>query len=462
MGLMRGMFGIMGAVTKAAYTSSLCTSNYIYTALQNAKTKKEIQNIYKNASETNFANRCVMVVPGISKQQLLLDNNNSQENDVYDLQSSSTTPAQDYIWGNGDMPEVSIVSGGDNNARVMALIPFIHKAQQESIAVVVLHTGNNDLESVIQTHSVDCEFISKNDSYLDVFRGMPVDDIVSLLYELMQEHGATSATESFLRALIEVILCKSGNVTINNMAKFPFVNLKNEIDSLLSSGEITDDEYTTINRYYMAGSADLDLVRIFLNKLNRQAETIYGYPSGTNSNIKKMINCKAVEAINIGQVNNDLIVKLIVDYLTLLRSQGKEFAVVIDGLQISKHPQIMDLLRGGFYCISNQDFIASIKGGQTKSDELFSDILGSVTTVVLLKHSSGDSRKKWSEFMGTYKKIRIRYNISQNNSFINSNNSRGISVDETDEPRIRPETLEKLCGTMACIYNTEGILIAQL
>lgn len=462
MGLMREMFGIMGAVTKITYTSSLYTSNYIYTALQNAKTKKEIQKIHKNASETNFVNRCVMVVPGISKQQLLLENNNVQENDVYDLQSSSTTPAQDYIWGSSSMPEVSIISGGENNVRVQALIPFIHKAQQESIAVVVLHTGNDYLEAVIESHSVAHEFISKNDSYLDIFRGMPVDDIVNFLYELMQEYGATSATESFLRALIEVILCKNGNITINSLAKFPFVNLKKEIDDLLLSGDITADEYADINRYYMAGSAEIDLVRIFLNKLNRQAEAIYGYPSRTNSNIKKMINRKGVEAINIGHVNNDLVVKLIIDYLILLRSQGKEFAVVIDEFQFSKYPQIMDLLRGRFYCISNQDFIASIRGGKTNGDELFSDILGNVTTLVLLKHLSGDSRKKWSEFMGTYKKIRIRYNISQNNSFINSNNSRGISVDETDEPRIRPETLEKLFGTMVCIYNTDGILIAKL
>ena len=460
MGLMRGMFSIMGGVTRAAYTSSLYTSNSIYTALQNARTRKEIRNIYQNASEANYVNRCVMAVPGISKQQLLLENNNPEEHDVYDLQNSSKTPAQDYIWGSSNTLEGLIVSGGDESTRVQALIPFIHKAQQESVAVMVLHTGNNDLEAVIPSHSVDYEFVSRKDTYLDIFRGMPVDDIAYLLYELMSDDGATPAAESFLRALIEVVLCKKGNVTINDLAKFPMVNLKAEIDKLASCGDITNDEYTEINRYYMAGSSELDSVRVFLNKLNRQTDSIYGMPSGNCSNIKKMINCNGVEAINVGQVNNELVVKLVVNYLLFLQTQGKRFAVVIDGLQISKHSIIVELLRSTTYSISNQDFVASIKGGKTNGDELFSEILGNVSTVVMLKHSSGDSRKKWSDFMGTYKKI--RYNSSQSNSFINSNNSRGISVDEADEPRIRPETLEKLFGTMACIYNAEGILIAQL
>ena len=45
---------------------------------------------------------------------------------------------------------------------------------------------------------------------------------------------------------------------------------------------------------------------------------------------------------------------------------------------------------------------------------------------------------------------------------MNSSNSRGLSVDETDEPRIRAETLGKMADGIACIHSIDGILIAEV
>jgi len=454
--------GFFGSVMRGSMGASMWTSNAIYTALQNARTKKEIRAIYSHASEANFQNRSVAVLPSANKQQLLLISGDPSDNDIYDYQSKSTTPAIDYIWGDSKEPEGAIVSGGQNDARVRALMPFVHKSQQENIPLIAIHNGNKELEQMLDEHSVGCEFISRRQLYYDVFRGMPVDDMAYLLYESMPEDSAKPSAEALLRALLEIVLRTKGTVTFYDLATFPLTDLKDKLDSLQKAGEVTMSEYREIDRYYMAGSSELDAVRIFLNKLNRQAEGIYGKLTNNTCNIKKMLNNKGVVAIDAGGVNNDLMFSLLICHLMLLQSQGRDFSILLDDVALSRFPKASDLLRGRTYAISHNDFIASLYGGEKRGEDLFSEITGTVSTIVLFKHTSGTSCQKWSEHLGKYHKIRIRYNISQNRAFMNSNDSRGISVDETDEPRVRAETLGKLPGSLACIHNSEGTLLAEV
>ena len=298
--------GLFGNMFYGASSASLWTGNMIYTALQNAKTKKEVRELYNRASETNFKNRSVAILPNINKQQLLLASRDPSENDVYDYQPNSTTAALDYIWGESEEPEGIIVSGGQPSDRACALIPFVHKAQVKEIPVVVLHTGDADLEQMIPNHSRIYEFISRKDTYYDVFRGLPVEDIAYLLYETMPQDSTTPAAESLFHALLEVLSRTSGNITIQSLAAFPLLSLKAKIDEMQQSGQISADEYAEINRYYMSGSAESDSVRIFLNKLKRQAEGVYGKLTSRPCNIKRLLNQKGVIAIDVGTTSNDI------------------------------------------------------------------------------------------------------------------------------------------------------------
>lgn len=94
--------------------------------------------------------------------------------------------------------------------------------------------------------------------------------------------------------------------------------------------------------------------------------------------------------------------------------------------------------------------------------DLFSEITGNVSAVVLFRHASGTSCQKWSEHLGTYNKIHIRYSLSQSKAFMNSNDSRGLSVEEKDEPRVRAETINKLPNGLACIHTIDGTLFAEV
>lgn len=462
MGWFGTTLGIMGGIARGATAASLWTGNQIYTGLQNARTKREVRALYQHASEANFQNRAVAALPEISKQQLLLTSGEPDDNDIYDYQSKSNTAGLDFIWGTTDSPNSMIVSGGRNEDRVCALIPFVHKAQAENITVIVFHSGNRQLEKMIKSHSRDYEFISNSNSFYDAFRSMPVDDIAYLLYETMPDDVASPAAESLLRALIEVLLITEGKITLQTLSTFPLINLKKTIDGLKISDQLSNDEYDEINHYCMAGSSETDAVRIFLNRLNRQSENVYGKPKNNFSNIKRMMNYNGVVAIDVGTSSNDLLVSLIINHFLLLQSQGKEFVVLIDNIPVSRYSKLSELLRGQIFAISNQDFVSSLHGGEQNGDELFAEITGNVGTLVLFRHSSGTSCQKWSEHLGKYKKIRIRYNISQSNAFMNSNNSRGLSVDETDEPRVRAETIGKLGDGIACTHSVDGTLFAEI
>jgi len=454
--------GLFGNMFYGASSASLWTGNMIYTALQNAKTKKEVRELYNRASETNFKNRSVAILPSINKQQLLLASGDPSENDIYDYQSNSSTAALDYIWGESEEPEGIIVSGGQPSDRVCALIPFVHKAQVKEIPVVALHTGNVDLEQMISSHSRAYEFISRKDAYYDVFRGLPVEDIAYLLYETMPQDSTNPAAESLLHALLEILSRTSGNITIQSLAAFPLLSLKSKIDEMHQSGQLSADEYAEINRYYMSGSAESDSVRIFLNKLNRQAEAIYGKLTSRPCNVKRLLNQKGVIAIDVGTTGNDILLSLVINHLLLLQAQGREFAILIDNVPLSKDPKLSELTRCKACAVSNNDFISSLYGGEKRGEDLFSEITGSVSAVVLFRHASGTSCQKWSEHLGTYNKIHIRYSLSQSKAFMNSNDSRGLSVEEKEEPRVRAETINKLPNGLACIHTIDGTLFAEV
>jgi len=440
----------------------LMTANVVSTWLTNARTKKDIKRIYKEATEANYVNRGVLVMPHLNKKQLLLTSGDSTDNDIYDYQTKSPTPAMDYIWGQSDKPESIIISGGKADKRVRAMTPFINKSQNQGIPVIAIHCGNRDLETLIKGNSVVCELISSGNLYFDAFRALPVDDIAFLLYETIPDDDVKPCAEALMRSILEVLLRTDGKVTFQNIAAFPSAKLMDELNKLKASGEITSDEFNSISRDYMAGSSEIDAVRSFLNKLNRQVENVFGKPTPNICNIKKILNAKGIIAFDTGIGNNDLILTLLINQLMHLQSAGRDFTILIDGIAISRYSIICDFLCGRTYAISHNDFVSSLHGGEKSAEDLFAEITGDVNALVLFNHKSGTSCQKWSEHLGKYHKIRIKMNISQTNSFIAGGSTRGISVDEADEPRIRAETISTLPESLACIHNNSGTLFAEI
>jgi hypothetical protein len=446
------------------FGKAFLTASVVSGWINNARTNKEIKRIYKDTAEANYTSRAVYALPHINRTQLLLTPVDSTEidNDICVYESKSTTPAIDYIWGGSVGPESIIVSGGRLDERTNTLMPFIRKSQQEDIPVIALHTGNKDLEALAGSNSVYCEVVSRGEHYYDVFRSLPIEDIAFLLYETMPDDDASPSAEALLRSMLEVLLRTEGKVTFQSLSAFPLVTLMDTLNTLKASHAVTTEEYASISRDYMAGSSEIDAVRTFLNKLNRQAESVYGKLTANSCNVRKTLNAKGVITIDVGLGSNNLVISLVINHLLYLQSAGRDFSIILDSLAIAKISKISDLLNGRTYAISHNDFVSALHGGDRTGEDMFAEITGNVNTLVLFSHKSGTSCKKWSEHLGKYHKIKIKMNISQTSSFLMGNNTKGISVEETDEPRVRAETISMLPDSLACIHNKEGTLIAEI
>lgn len=439
---------------------SYMTGNAIYSAIQNSKTKKDIKRIIKETSDANYVNRAVTAMPYVNKRQLLLTPEN--ENDIYICDTKSTTPALDFIWGTKATPESIVASGGSIEGRVKALMPFVRKTQMERMPVIAIHAGNPELEAMLSANSAIQEVISSEHAYYDVFRGMPVEDIAGILYETMPEETNPGA-EALLRALADIIIRLYGKIGLKEMAAYTMITFMDDLDSLLNQGGLTTDEYRDLSRDYMSGTSEIDAVKSFLYRLNRQIENVFGKSSVDTSNIKRTLNQKGIVIFDIGKARNDLVMKLILNHLLYYQENGKEFALLLDGIKISEYEQLRLLVKNRIFAISENDFVASLFGGKTRGEDLFAEIMGDVATTVIFTHKSGLSCQKWSEQFGKYHKLKLKMSISQSSAFMSGvSDSRSIQIEEADEARIKAETIAMLPEALACIHNQSGILIAKI
>lgn len=461
---------LLGSFARASLNTgrsvSHSTSQAIFNMMQRSRTKRDIKLLYQQVSDANFAHRGVYLLPGgQSKQQLRLISGND-ENDVYDYTPARNQEPGDvgwqFVYGSTDDPEGTIVSGGSPGDRVAALVPFVVKAREAGLPLIALHYGNTRLEKMLSFWSNDCEMVSRQFCFYDAFRGMPPEDIAHILFQSMPENLATPAAYTLLQAVTEIMAYTENNTDLETLAKFPILSIGSTLQALLSKGIIDKDEYDRLNGYFLAGSAELNSVRLFLSNLCRESVSVYGNTNNRRSNVRAVINQKGTLSIDVGSTANVNLTSLVVSHLYYLQSQGKQFVVLLDGLPIASCIRINDLLRNCTYAVSNNDFISSVSGGKIPRDELFTEITGSVKRTVLFAHTSGVSAGKWSEYLGTYKKIRIRSSISNSTSYDSTNYSKGLSMDEKDEARVPAGTFALLPPKWACIYSAEGILFAQI
>lgn len=462
--------GFFGSFARASLNTgrsvSRSTGQAIFNALQRSRSKRDVKKLYQQVSDSNFANRGVYLLPGGQTKQQLRLISGDDENDVYDYTVPRNQNPGDvgwqFVYGSSDEPEGTIVSGGSTEDRVAALVPFVVKAREKGMPVIAIHYGNSKLEKMLSVWSNDYEIISRQSCFYDPFRGMPPEDIAFILYQAMPEGLATPTAATLLQAVTEIMAYTEDSTDLETLARFPILGISSALSSLLANKEIDKTEYDRLNGYFLAGSSELNTVKLFLSNLYRESVSVYGNTNRKRSNVRAIINKKGTLSIDIGNTSNANLTALVVSHLFYLQSQGKQFVLLLDGLSIANCSRINDLLRNCTYAVSSNDFISSISGGKVSRDELFTEITGSVTRTVLFAHSSGVSAGKWSEYLGMYKKIRIRSSISQSTSYDSMNYSKGLSVDEKDEARVPPGTFALLPPKWACIYSAEGILFAQI
>ena len=438
----------------------------INNSTQTRRVNKQIRQTVETVSETNYANRSVIAMPYVDKPQLLLTAKDDDDIYQYDATASST-PALDYIWGETDGPETVVVSGGSSADRSAALLPFVRKAQISNVPVVVIHSGDDDLMSMVDTNSVMHERIGKGHLAYDPFRGMTSEAIAMMLCDSMDDASRSYEAESLLRALSSMMGYLHGATDIHEMAAYRITGYIGDLDDLYDNGAMGEEERLTMSNNYSLGSSRASDVTSFLYRLDNQLRSVLGAVDGRErGNVRRGLNRKGVVSFDVGTSNNDFVLRLIVNHLLRYRADGINFAVLIDDVDVSRYSRIVDLISGNPFAISSSDFVASLSRNGASGDEMFAGIMGDVSHVVAFRHVSGHSAQKWSEYMGKYHKLKIKASVSSTvipmpiGGIVSPTN--GVQVEESDEPRVRAETISMLPDGIACIYGSQCILISKI
>lgn len=415
-------------------------------------------------------NRGVWVSSSVDKKALCL-NDDPKFDDTETIRDADNEPALGYLAGDSELPESLIISGGTDTDRCRALIPFIFKSQKNHMPIVIIHNSDSELEAMIAGNCKVHEIVSRKGNFCDIFAGLIPDDIVRLIYDTVEQDTPERGTEPLLRALVNVVLTKRPDACIEDVASFPPGRLRDEINSLNAQGVLTKQQYSDWLEDYDSGSCARDSVRSFLARLKDDFRSTFGTkkPGQANANIRRALKSKGIVMLDIGKGNAELAVKLIMNYLLLLDKNNHKFNVIIDDLPIAKFPEFSDLIRDRAYAISHSDFVAaslslsrSIYSRENNAEELFHDMTRDVGVVCVFRHPSTYSCRKWSEYFGMYRKIKIQREHSRSGGLFSYNRTDSLAEHEQDLPRVRDRSISMLPDGGACVYRSEGIFIGSI
>ena len=453
-------FGLTAKIVGITASGTFAVIRNAVTSLQEGRRIRRTELASKNS-------RRVWVSASVDKSILCL-NDDPYFDDTETISDENGEPALSYLSGESELPESVIISGGIYKDRCKALIPFIFKSQKNNMPLVVIYNSDSELEAMIAGYCKVYEIISYDKAYCDIFAGLLSDDIVRLICDTIDKDKPKDNMESLLRALVNVVFTRRPDACVDDMASFPIDKLRDEIKRLNTLGVITNGECANWLADYDAGSSAKVPVSTFLNNLNTDFKCLFGQVRTKRANIKRVLNNRGVVMIDIGKGNSELAVKLLVNYFLLLDKNGRKFHVILDDLPIAKFPEFGELIRGRTYAINHRDFIASLSlfhlknNNENNSDELFMSLMCDVAAVSIFYHNSMASCRKWSEYFGTYKKIKIQKEHTRSGGLFEYNRTDALAEHEQDLPRIRDLSIARLPSGVACVYRSEGIFIGSI
>ena len=433
--------------------AALSTGKAVFSVTSRIFSGMQVSRKYKKALAASGINRNVFVAREIDHKSLLLNDDPDYDDvGVCDIQG------QEYIYGGKGAAEKIIVSGGSDEERSRAYEPFIVHSAEEGIPLLVIANSNCELETMIRSIMGRVEVISSDmragNCYYNIFGGMNVHDIVSVLISTMKDK-AERGTEMFLLALADMLIRRDGTLSMQSLSSYHLPKLQNDIDALYASRTITESEHEELSDYCRAGSSSRGSLALFLKEAGHEFKNVFGYPSSKKSNIKAVLRSKGAVIINAGDGLHEKAISLTLNHLKQLRMKGIGFNMLVDNFPLYKYPDFRDILRGITYSAGHEDFIASMTCGD---DDLFRD-LTSKSITILFRHS-GKSCSEWSEYLGTYTEIKPKSTLAQSGSIFDFHPSKAVADDEHDKPRISSATLSLLPDYVACIQRHHEIVIA--
>ena len=180
-----------------------------FSAVRSAASAIQAGRRIRASAQASRDNRGVFVSSSIDKRSIGL-NDDPRFDDTETVRDLDSEPALGYIAGDSTYPESVIVSGGSDEERCRALLPFVLKSQRNGLPIVAIHCADSALEDMISSVYSEFDIVSRKSMYCDIFAGLSADSITMLLYDTIDDDKPEKGTKSLLRALVDVFLAEGG------------------------------------------------------------------------------------------------------------------------------------------------------------------------------------------------------------------------------------------------------------
>lgn len=347
-----------------------------------------------------------------------------------------------------------IISGGLCVLRNRAIIGALDSALHNGISVVVLHAGNQMLESMLQQRYKNIHVFTRNNSIYEPLIGLSNAEICRLVQSsVTKQCGIQSGGQYYIEGMTEFIRSKNIPPYCEMFITCPHLELFDKVDDAEMKGHISSSLAQRIKTSLVQGQAQRSDVENYFNMLRHQAQGLLA----TKANLKKaqsmrsIINHNGFAVLDVGSNTNDLLINLALCDLTSALNNGRKLMLVVDGLVSSASEKLEQVIKnsgaGVYAVVSSDDVYAALNA----DDNLFASTIGKATKSIIYRHTSGLSCNKWAEVLGYYEKQEVSNTYTNGRNYQSmfsivpgQMNTDSINVNLKRDYIVRPEEISRM------------------
>lgn len=383
-----------------------------------------------------------------------IERQNFIERDVYEYDDA---PVEAFV--TKGQSENVMASGNSKQIRDRVCCAAAYNANEAGEAVIVLHAGNSELETLLADAFVGYggfRLINASNPIYDPFLRMDKHQIAQFVLSSTTEAcNIMHIGSGYIKGLTDYLAALSQPTCVKAFKTCPFDTMISKVEDLKRAGTISSTTAYSISEQLNNGLVERGNIEHYFNELNYQAGMILAsnatVSSGNATNIKQTVNNNQVIVFDINPFSSDLLMNVLIQELKNCMSEGKKFTLVLDSISASASDALTRLLKTFSprckLVFSAKDVYAELAG----IENMFSILMGKANSLFISQHDNAGSSEKMSEQLGKYEKSEINNTISTGDTYSTygqvlpgSSSSNIYSVHQVVKPRVEEREITSL------------------
>ena len=357
-----------------------------------------------------------------------------------------------------------VISGGTQALRNRAIIGSMYSAANSNVPIIVLHAGNQALETMLQQQIRSLVVFNRRTSIYEPFLGLSTLEISRTIQSSATKMcEIRSGGQYYIEGITEFIRTKNIPPYCEMYISCPHLELFDKVDEAESKGYISSAVCQRIKTTLVQGQAQRSDVENYFNVLRHQTQGLLASKANLSraTNLRSVINQNGIAIFDVGSNINDLLMNLVMEDIVSTLNSGKKVLIIIDGIKASISEKLERFIQTSGtstnVVISSEDIYSALNA----DDNLFASTMGKSIKTVIYQHVSGLSCTKLAEFIGYYEKLEINrqysHGVNRQNMFTvlpSEMDNEMIGVTPKREYKVRPEEISQMNKDEVYVLNS--------